>query len=155
MDKENLVEYLKSIPKPVPTEAPNQKILKISLLNARKSSRIGFGLIALPGTIILLFITQNLFHLNPGFTRWLDKNALFLSTPARAMFVFVFLVGFPMIAIVLNLLSICYFQYDKVRREFNITFKIRWWNILITLIGGALASFYILHLLADTLLSGR
>ncbi|HWK03311.1 MAG TPA: hypothetical protein VNS58_06750 [Puia sp.] len=155
MDKEKLVEYLKDIPKPAPTESQYQKTLKISLLTARKSSRIGFWLIALPGIVVLLFIIQNLFHLNPGFSRWIGKNTSSLSTPARAVLVFVFLVGFPLLAIVLNLLSVCYFQYDKIRREFNISFKIRWWNIVITLIGGALASFYILHLLADTLLSGK
>jgi len=52
-------------------------------------------------------------------------------------------------------LSITYFQYDKNRREFNITIKIRWWNIIITLVGAAFASFYVFHILADSLMGGK
>ena len=155
MEKEKLVEYLKDIPKPVPTLPQDQKILKISLLSARRSSRIGFWLIALPGIVIVLFMIQSLFHADTWLPRWIGRNVSSLSNPVRAALVFVFLVGFPLIAVVLNFLSISYFQYDKARKEFNITFKIRWWNIFITLAGGALASFYILHLLADSMLGGR
>jgi hypothetical protein len=155
MDKENLADYLESIPKPGPTIPPEQKILKISLITARRSASIGFWLVALPGLIILLFIGQNLFHLFPDFTLWLARNAPSLSITTRAVLVFIFLVGFPVIAIVLNLMSICHFQYDKTKREFTVTFKIRWRNVVITLAGGALASFYILHLLADTLLGDK
>jgi hypothetical protein len=152
MDQEKLEEYLKTLPKPEPGLPPVQKILKLSLLSARRSSRIGFWLVALPGLVILLFMLQNIFHLGAGLTRWLGSKGPSLPSPARAVLVFIFLVGFPLIAVAINLLSLSYFQYDKTKREFTITFKIRWWNILITLIGGALAAFYTLHLLADTLL---
>jgi hypothetical protein len=155
MEKENLAEYLKDIPKPVPAQSPDQKMLKVYLLSARRSSRIGFLLIVFPGIVIVLSIIQNLFHVDTYLPQWIVRNTSSLSTPARAMLVFVFLVGFPLIAIVLNLLSISYFRYDRIKREFNIAFKIRWWNIAITLAGGALASFYILHLLADSLLGDR
>lgn len=45
-------------------------------------------------------------------------------------------------------------RYDRIRKEFNFTVKIRLWNIIITVAGAALASFYILHLLADSILGG-
>ena len=142
---------MKTIPKPVPATPTGQQQLKVALFSARRSSRIGILLIALPGLVILLFLVQQLFHLSPGFTRWLDGGTT-LPAPVRAVLVCIFLVGFPLIAIVLNLLSICYFRYDRVKKEFHISFRLRWWNIIITLAGGALASFYILHLLADTIL---
>jgi hypothetical protein len=154
MNKENVEEYLKGVSKPILPASPQQEILKITLLNARRSSRIGLLLVALPAIVILLFIIKNLFHLNPGFTELIDKSASGLSIHTKAFLFFIFLVGFPMIAIVMNLLSIMYFQYDKEKMEFNITIKIRWWNIIITLLGAALACFYILHLLADSLLGG-
>jgi hypothetical protein len=152
MDQEKLSEYLKTIPKPEPAIPPHQKILRVTLLTARRSSRIGMLLIGLPALVIILFILQNLFHFDIGFIRWLGRSASSLANPARALVVFIFIVGFPLIAVIINLLSLCYFQYDRQSKEFHITFKIRWWNIIITLIGGALASFYIVHLLADTLL---
>jgi hypothetical protein len=152
MDQDKLSEYLKTIPKPEPASPPAQKILRVTLLTARRSSRIGILLIGLPALVIILLILQNLFHVDIGFIRWLGRNASSLSNPARALIVFTFIVGFPLIAVIINLLSLCYFHYDRQSREFHITFKVRWWNIIITLLGGALASFYIVHLLADTLL---
>ena len=149
-----MADYLKTVPKPVPITPAGQKILKVTLFNARRSSRIGFLLVGLPGIVVWLFFVQQLFHLQPGFTRWLGGGSS-LSAPVRAVLVFIFLVGFPLIAVVLNLLSICYFQYDRLNKEFHFHFRIRWWNIVITLAGAALASFYILHLLADSLLGGR
>lgn len=152
MDQEKLSEYLKTISKPEPDTPADQKILRVTLLTARRSSRIGILLIGLPALIIILFILQNLFHFDIGLIRWLGGNASSLSNHARALVVFIFIVGFPLTAVIINLLSLCYFQYDRQRREFHITFKIRWWNIIITLAGAVLASFYTVHLLADTLL---
>jgi len=154
MDRLNMVDYLKTIPKPGPTETGGKKDLRIFLMTARRSSRIGIFLIGMPSLLLALFIFQSLFHIRLGFIRWLGED-FFLPSPLKAMMVFVFLVGFPMIAIVLNLLSLTHFQFDKARREFNIVFRIRWWNIVIVIAGGALASFYILHILADSLIGGR
>ena len=155
MDRMNLVDYLKTIPKPTPTETGENEKFKIFLVTARKSSRIGLLLIGLPSLLISIFILQSLFHFKFGFIQWLVGNTPSFPTPAKAALIFVFLVGFPMIAMVLNLLSLSHFQFDKRGREFRATFRIRWWNIVIVLAGGALATFYILHILADTLLSGR
>jgi hypothetical protein len=155
MDRMNLVDYLKTIPKPAPTETGGQESLKIFLMTARRSSRIGILLIGLPSLVVLLFILQGILHFKLGFIRWFAGNASFLPTPVRAVLIFVFLVGFPMIAIVLNLLSLSHFQFNQLRREFRITFRVRWWNIAIVLAGGGLATFFILHLLADTLPGGR
>jgi hypothetical protein len=155
MDRLNLVDYLKTIPKPTPTETAGQESLRVYLVTARKSSRIGLLLIGLPSLLISLYILQALFHFRFGFIGWLGENPSTLPTPAKAVLIFVFLVGFPMIAMVLNLLSLSHFQFDQKSREFRITFRVRWWNIAIALAGGALATYYILHLLADTLLTRR
>jgi hypothetical protein len=143
MDKERLEDYLKTIPKPEPALPEEQQVLKIALLSARKSSRIGLLLVGLPGVVVLLFIFQQTF-LVPVTVRW-----------PGAIFIFSFLIGSPLLAVFLNLLSLCYFHYDKERKEFHMTFRIRWWNILITLAGGGLATFFILQLLAGSIPGGR
>jgi magnesium-transporting ATPase (P-type) len=155
MEKEKLAEYLKTIPKPEPKESARQGILKMTLLTARRSSRIGLLLIAFPLIIIILYISRILFHFTPGYLQLLEKETLPISTLLRAVTVFVFLVCFPLLAVVLNLWSLSHFQFDRVRREFNISFKIRWWNILIILLGAALATYYIFHLLPSPFLAGK
>jgi len=152
MNRENLENYLETLPKPKPDLPASQKILKVALFSARRSSRIGFWLVLLPGLVIFLFFLQNVIHVDTGLIRFLEKQGPSLSTPVKAALLFIFLVGFPLIAVVINLLSLSHFQYDRPSKEFTITLKIRWWNILITLMGAALAVFYILHILADSLL---
>jgi hypothetical protein len=153
MTKEKIEKYLTDIPKPEPPAIEGREMLKLALLNARRSSRIGIVLVALPGLLIFLFFLQNTLHLFPGFTRWLAGSGTFLPLPWRAIVFFIFLVGFPLVAVAVNLLSISYYRYHRFRREFTITIRLRWWNLIIAIIGAGLAAFYILHLLADTLLA--
>jgi hypothetical protein len=153
MTAEKLGDYLKEIPKPVVPPAKEQEMLKLALLNARRSSVAGVLLIILPAGLIGLFLLQNGLHLLPGVTKWLAGEGTFLPLPARAIAAFVFLVGFPMLAVILNLLAITWFRYDRVRKELTVSVRMRWINVVIVIAGGALASFYVLHLLADTILS--
>lgn len=152
MTDEKLGDYLKEISKPAAPPAKGQEMLKVALMNARRSSVIGAILIILPGGLILLFLLQNSLHLLPGLTRWLAGEGTFLPLPARAIVAFVFLVGFPVLAVILNLLAITWYRYDRARKELTIAVRMRWINVWIAVAGGALASFYVLHLLADTIL---
>ena len=152
MTKEKIAKYLTDIPKPETPIAESEKMLRMTLLSARRSSAIGLVLIALPGTLIFLLFLSNTFHIFPGLIRWLAGKGTQLPLPARAIVFFIFLVGFPFVAVAVNLLSISWFRYYRFRREFVISIRMRWPNILIAIIGSALAAFYILHLLADTLL---
>ena len=155
MDKQRLADYLQEIPKPVVPPPGEQEMLRVTLMNARRSSVFGFWLILLPGLLILVFFLNTLFHWDSGIVRWLAGGGSFLPLPLRALLVFIFLVGFPFIAVVLNLLAVTYYRYSPIRRELTITVRMKWPNLVIAIAGCALASFYILHLLADTLLNKR
>ena len=152
MTDEKLGDYLKEIARPAAPPAKGQEMLKVALMNARRSSVIGAILIILPGLLILLFFLQNGLHLLPGLTRWLAGEGTFLPLPARAIVAFVFLVGFPVLAVIFNLLAIAWFRYDRVRKELTVVVRMRWLNVSIAIVGSALASFYVMHLLADTIL---
>lgn len=152
MTQEKLGDYLKEIPKPEAPPSPGQEKLKLTLMNARRSSVAGAILIVLPGLLICLFFLQNSLHLFPGLTRWLAAGGTLLPLPLRAIVAFLFLVGFPLLAVILNLLAITWFRYDRARKELHIALRMRWINVLIVIAGSVLASFYVLHLLADTIL---
>ena len=155
MTKKKLSNYLTEVAKPEAPATENEKVLRLALLSARRSAVVGLVLIAFPGLLVFLLFLQNAFHLFPGLTRWLAGSGTFLPLPARAIVVFVFLVGFPFVAVAVNLLSISWYRYYHFRHELVISIRMRWPNILIAIIGSALAAFYILHLLADTLLGGK
>ena len=152
MTKEKLSGYLTNIPKPEAPVTESEKMVRLALLSARRSAVFGIVLIALPGILIFVFFLQNTFHIFPGLIRWLAGSGSFLPLPVRAILVFFFLVGFPLVAVAVNLLSISWYRYFHFRRELVISIRMRLPNLLIAIIGSVLAAFYILHLLADTLL---
>ncbi len=155
MDKQKLEQYLRDIPKPEATPPAMQEPLRLTLMDAKRSSRAGTLLIILPGLLILAFFLQNTLHIFPGLTRWFGNEATRVPMPLRAILFFLFLVGFPLIALVTNLLAIIYYRFNPIRKELTIIVRMRWKNILVAVVGGALASFYILHLLADSLLANQ
>jgi hypothetical protein len=155
MNNKKTEDYLKSLEKPAPPIPAQKDVLKLTLMKARKSSSIGIALVGLPSILLLAAIIQNIFTINVGFTDWLGKALPSQSAQTKAVLFFVLIVGFPIMAMALNMLSITYFKFDKIKKEFDITIKIRWWNIIITIIGALVASFYILHILADALLGGK
>jgi hypothetical protein len=124
-------------------------------MNAKRSSRMGTLLILLPGLLILVFFLQNTFHILPGLTRWFGDEITRVPLPLRAVLVFLFLAGFPFIAVLMNLLAIIHYRFNPLRKELTIVVRMKWKNIFIAVAGAALASFYILHLLADTILSKK
>lgn len=151
MTKENTADYLSDIPKPIPQPPEGQEMLKLTLLSARRSSAIGAVLVALPALFLTFFVVSN--TLFPGISRWLAGSGARIPISLRPVLVFLFLVGFPFIAVIVNLLAITWFRYYPSRRELTISVRMRWPNILIAVIGSALAAFYILHLLADDVLT--
>jgi uncharacterized integral membrane protein len=153
MEKQQLENYLKDIPKPAPEAPATQEELRLTLMNAKLSSRTGTFLIVLPGLLILVFFLQNTLHVLPGLTGWFDAELTRVPLPLRAVLLFLFLVGFPFIAVLMNLLAIIHYRFNPLRRELTIVVRMKWRNILIAVAGAALASFYILHLLADAILS--
>ena len=152
MTKEKLSTYLKDIPKPEAPATENEAVVRLALLSARRSAVLGIVLIALPGVLILLLFLQNSFHVFPGLIRWLAGKGSVIPFGWRPVVVFFFLVGFPFVAVAVNLLSVSWFRYYRWKRELVISIRMRWPNILIAIIGSALAAFYVMHLLADTLL---
>lgn len=150
--KNKIEEFLEKISKPNVENIPFENAFKLALLNSRRSSWIGVLFVIIPILILILALIRSLFHFNFGI---IGNFTSCLSLPTRAILFFVLDVGFPMIAVALNILSITFFSYDSKRKELNMSFKLRWWNIVIILIDGAVAAFFLFHLVADTLIIGK
>ncbi|TAM95592.1 MAG: hypothetical protein EPN39_14880 [Chitinophagaceae bacterium] len=150
MMNSEMEEFMENLHKPQMEETPYEKAFKLALLNSRKSSVIGILLIGFPAIVLFVAIGQAIFNFNI-LDKAFNNITSHLSLTLRAIIFFILTVGFPIIAVALNMLSITFFNYNRQQKEFNLTFKIRWWNILITLAGGILAAFFLLHLIADSL----
>lgn len=137
---------------PAVTSEIHKKQLKLTLLNTRKSAAFGVLLIVTP----FLFLMGILFkyYLNwhssifTVFYEWLvnldpDSDTSILSWLIRFL-----LLGGPALAVVLNLLALVHFQYDKQGKELLISIKIKWLNLAIV----AVCTFFLLIFLFYLLL---
>lgn len=146
---ENKMENLTS---PSVQSETTKRVLKIALVNARKSANIGIVLLALP----LLFFSVNVFKYQLGidlgfiasFVSWIGS----LDTiPVLNWVVRFVLLGGPVVAILINLLAITHFYTDKESNEFVVTVKLKWLNISIILFCGLLLFLFMSYLIVENI----
>jgi hypothetical protein len=138
----NEKEFLKKMENlSVPQLNPqHQHRVKMTILSAQKSASIGIWLIILPYVFYLwLFITSRLDLNFPQGWIWNYTLATF-TTPWVAVLNYVWLLALPGICLIANLLAITHVQHQKASpanskiSELVVTFKLRWFNIILILL---------------------
>jgi hypothetical protein len=150
MDEEKLVKKLESLKCPDPESQLRRQRLKLVLVNARRSSWIGLACIAFPSFFILGVLLKYGFHLNlPLFTGLeekmveMDRSALHFLSP-------VVMAGAPLAALVLNLVAITHFHFDKPRTELQVSVKLRIVNLLIIAMCLLILAMLFVHAVAES-----
>ena len=135
MENEEFSQKLEKIHKPQVESATHQRQLKITLLNAKRSARIGVALVIIPCLFLLAVLMKYFMHINlPSFSAiedWMaDKNHnVFIK-----LLIPLLLIGTPFIALIFNLLAILHFSFEKKVNELIITVKLKWFNLIVSLI---------------------
>ena len=135
MENEEFSHKLQKMHKPQIESATHQVQLKITLLNAKRSARIGRILVIFPCLFLLAVLIKYFLHINlPFFSaleEWMaDKN----HNEVIKMLIPLILIGAPFIALIVNLLAILHFNFEKKVNELIITVKLKWMNIIVSLI---------------------
>jgi hypothetical protein len=129
---ENKMDNLKT---PGTGNMKHQEILKMAMINAKKSSKIGLLFIIIPALLIVI-----------GYIKFqilmrIDFNASINSLIEQSnqigylkWIIPIVFVGLPILATILNLLSITHFYVEKTNKELIISIKYRLKNIIIILI---------------------
>lgn len=142
MENEDIKNVLNQLELPEPEKLIHQKEFKIPLLSYKKSSRAGLWLLTIP---LLFFITDFLKNELGLFSPILNGiMRIFKSVGDNGILTFLIPVIFlllPLLAMILNLLSFCYFNYQKATKELLITVKYRPVNIAIFIISLAMLLF--------------
>jgi hypothetical protein len=136
-DKDEFLKQMESLQVPQVDPAKHQQMVKMAIMNAGRSATLGVWLIVVPCYFLLCVCMYYYFHVH---TTWF--GALFQlitsldKTPGFDFMAPVVLFVLPIIAIVVNSLAITHFQFNGVNKvkEFNITIKIKFLNILLILI---------------------
>jgi uncharacterized membrane protein len=135
MENEEFSQKLQKMHKPHIESETHQVQLKITLLNAKRSARIGVVLILIPCLFLSGVLMKYFMHINlPSFSaleEWMaDKNHNVLTK----MLIPLLLIVTPFIALIFNLLAILHFNFEKKLNELKITVKLKWFNISVALI---------------------
>ena len=120
-------------------QVKHQENLKIGLMNARKSSKIGLVFILVPAVFVLIAYIKFQFIMSIDFPATF-QGILHKTDHAnwlRWVVPIVFLV-IPILAVIINLLAISHFQVDKKSKEVIITVQYRLKNLIILIISIAI-----------------
>ena len=158
MDKpnmEDLEKHMENLSNPEVYSESRKNLLKLTLLNSKKSAYIGAMLILLP----FLFAFANIFKYQLGidlgfiaaFVTWIGS---FDDTPFVNWLIRFLLLGGPVVAVLVNLLAITHFYIDKPSNEFIITLKLKWLNISIIAFCLFILFIFLFYLVAENLMEG-
>jgi len=126
----------------------HKRQLKLTLFDARKSAALAVWLVAVPCFFLFavfmkhyLMVDLHIFTIIEESIASLDKTIPMLSP--------ILLVGFPLIAILVNALAILHVAFDRDRREIIATVKVRWINLACILLGLTLIGIFISYVIIE------
>jgi len=134
-DQNKTKKMMEDLSSPQVSSDATKKILKITLLNSKKTAWIGLLFFLLPFLFILANVTEYGFGHRLGFiSQFIDWIVSFDDTPVVNWLIRFLLLGAPAVVALANFLAITHFYVDKELREFNMTVRLRWINILVLLL---------------------
>lgn len=134
MNNQEFEKKMENLSAPSIRSESTKQILKITLLNARKTANVGLLLLILP----FIFVFGNIFKYELGIelgfiTSFLDWLMSLDQSPVINWIIRFFILGAPAIAALANLLAITHFFYEKESNQFIISVKLKWINIAVIL----------------------
>lgn len=112
----------------------HQEVLKIGLMNARKSARIGIVFILVPIVLIIaVYVKFKLLSHWDFFTNF-EMFVLKQNQTGLLNWVHLFFIAFPILAIIINLLAITHFYINKQTKELIISIRYQFKNVIVLLI---------------------
>ncbi|HVX26364.1 MAG TPA: hypothetical protein VHB70_08490 [Parafilimonas sp.] len=151
----SLEEQLENMEVPGIKSAQHRQDLKLTIINTKKSARISLWLLLLPVLILLEGFIESAFHVFLPPWSWIIKYTPVMPVWLRvAIFTFV-LILIPTIAVLINVLGILWFRYDKAEHVLHIAVRMRRINVIIIVVAGILALLFIGHSIAEWITNGE
>ena len=152
MANEEFEKRLESLKTPAVDDVRHQHSVKLAILSARKSAAVGVWLILIPSFFLLSVCMKYYFMQNWHFIDTFEEILAALDKSSGTWFVGpLLLVGFPMLAFVLNFLSILHFELDSAARELRMTVRLRWFNLLLLSASAMIIGVFILYVITENI----
>ncbi|MDB5088931.1 MAG: hypothetical protein JWR09_2925 [Mucilaginibacter sp.] len=157
-DKDEFLKKMENLQLPEIDPRDHPKMVKMAIMNAERSAAFGVWLIILPCYFLLCVLMYYGFHIRAG---WFGSMfALIIGLDKTRGMGFLAPVLFfllPLICIIINILGITHVSSQKIDpvrskvREFNITLRIKLWNIALILISLAILFAFISFVMTESI----
>ena len=152
MDEKEFSDKMNSLRKPGFENHQPNKLLKLAIVNSKKSVAMGVWFLVIPCYFLFMVLMKYYFNVNlhlidifEDFISSMDKSPVTKPIPP------LFFIVLPVTGIIINLLSIMFFEYDKDRQQINISVKLKPFNILLVLISLAVISIFMFYLVTENI----
>ena len=129
----------------------DQKQIKLAVMSAKKSAQASLWLLSLPVLLLLSAMLDSFWHISVPPWSLLKTYSHFWPLWVRMTVFITAVMVIPLVALLLNMLSIIWLQYDRGQKVLNISIRIKPVNIIIIIIAGLLAALFIGHAIADSI----
>jgi NADH:ubiquinone oxidoreductase subunit 6 (subunit J) len=150
MEDKDFLNKMENLKKPEVNAQTSQRLIKIALLNARRSATWGIWFLIVPVfffcSVTLKYALHSDWSVAGNFLDWMAGVDRSMPFPIVSVLLFVVL---PAVGAVLNLLSILHFGYDKGGRELIVTLKIKWVNIILAIISLSVIAVIMLYAISE------
>lgn len=152
MEDKNFEQQMEALQTPSTGDIRHHEHLKITLLNAKRSSQAGILFIIIPSLFLLGVFIKYTLGINLNFFNSIeDKMAAIDKVSSLKWIAPLLLVGLPLISIVMNSLAIMHFYWDKQRKEFIITIKYKLLNVILLLLSIAIVGIFLLYAITENM----
>jgi hypothetical protein len=135
MMENNFEKSMEEITTPNTDFVKHQDVLKIGMLSAKKSARIGILFILIPMLLVILAYVKIKLLIHFDFFAKLQQFVSDQNQSSLLSWVSpILLIGLPALAIVINLLAITHFCVHKQDKELIVTIRYRFKNLIVLLI---------------------
>ena len=146
----DMTDRLDDIQPPRPQTAATRAALRLALVDAHVSSRIGVILVAIPTLFLGGVVLRYGFGIAvPGFTALEDLIAVVEHAGAFSILSPLVLAGGPLVALALNLLAIIHFDRDRSPGELHMTVKLRPFNLVLIALSLAILGMLFVHIVGE------
>ena len=132
------------------TPESHKRQLKLTLFDARKSAALAVWLVAVPCFFLFAVFMKHYFMIDLHIFTIIEESIASIDKTIP-MLSPILLVGFPLIAVLINALAILHVSIDRERREVIATVKVRWINLACILLGLTLIGIFISYVVIENI----
>jgi len=147
---DDFLKRLETLAKPQFSSEGHRWHLRLALMSARRSSRLGYVLVLLPGLFLLGVLLKYWLGLNLGLFDWMENEMSRLDqNPWTKWAAPLLLLAGPVVGLVLNLLALLHVGYDRREQEVLVRLKLRWPNLIVAAVCLLVLLVFMGYLLAE------